>query len=79
MLEKLKRSIMEMPRAAYILLKNSLIICDISLICSFCLFISSEGPVESYEKTKLAWLAFETPPGILLLTLLGIVFILDRS
>jgi len=68
-----------MPRAAYILLKNTLVLCDVMLISSLCLFISSESAVSSYEKTKLAWLTLETPSGLLLLALLGFILILDRS
>ncbi len=68
-----------MPRAAYILLKNSLLLCDTMLFCSLCLFLSSEGAVESFERTKLAWLTLETPAGMLLLTLFGLIMILDRS
>ena len=78
MLKKIAQSIRGMPRAAYIFLKNSLLLCDVMLLCSLCLFISSNGIVDSYERTKLALLTLETPAGILLLTLLGFVFILDR-
>lgn len=79
MLKRIKRSIQRMPRSAYIFLKNSLILCDTMLFSSLVLFMSSNGMVESFERTKMAQLMLESPVGVLLLTLIGLVFILDRS
>ena len=79
MKEKLKRSIEAMPRPAYIFLKNSLRLCSIMLASSLLLFLSAETGIEGYEKLKLAVLMLESPAGILLVTLIGFAFILDRS
>ncbi len=79
MLKKLKRSIETMPRPAYIFLKNSLMLCDIMLVSSLLLFISADAGISTYERGKLAVLMLESPAGILLLTAIGLAFILDRS
>ena len=77
MLKKIKRSIDEMPRPAYIFLKNVLMLCCIMLSASLLLFAGDNG-IESYERIKLAYLMLESPAGLLLLSLVGLAFILDR-
>lgn len=79
MLEKLKRSIEEMPRPAYIFLKNILLLSCVLLACSLALFLSPDKGAGAYERTKLAWILLESPAGILLLGVVGLAFILDRS
>ncbi len=78
MLKKLKRSIETMPRPAYIFLKNSLRICVLMLMASLLLFWSSKDGIEDYERIKFAVLMLESPAGILLLSVIGLAFILDR-
>lgn len=68
-----------MPRPAYIFLKNVLMLCVIMLGASLLLFSTAGSGYESYEKTKLAIFLLETPAGILLLSIIGLAFILDRS
>ena len=79
MLKKIKRSIETMPRPAYIFLKNSLLLCCVMLGASLLLFLSGSGAIEDYAKMKMALLMLENPAGILLLTGIGLAFILDRS
>ena len=79
MLKKIKRSIEMMPRPAYIFLKNSLMLCCLMLGSSLLLFLSCSGSIDDYTKTKLALLMLENPAGILLLTVIGLAIILDRS
>jgi len=78
MIEKIKRSIESMPRCAYIFFKNTLILCCIMLGASLLLFLSSSG-IEDYEKLKLAYALLESPAGVLLMAVIGLAFILDRS
>lgn len=73
MLKKLKRSIEEMPRPAYIFLKNVLVLCCIMLLASLLLFIAGGA-----ERMKLAVLMLETPAAVLLIAIVGLAFILDR-
>ena len=79
MIKKLKRSIETMPRPAYIFLKNSLKLCCLMLMASLLLFWGCSGKYEDYERLKMAVLLLESPAGILLLTVIGLAFILDRS
>lgn len=78
MIKKIARSIHAMPRAAYIFLLNSIRLCDIMLLFSMYLFISSDGAADSFERIELAWLMFETPAGMLIMTLIGFIMIIDR-
>lgn len=78
-MKKIKRSIESMPRPAYIFLKNSLLICNIMLASSLLLFNTAGNGIDSYERFKYAQLMLESPAGILLITIIGFAFILDRS
>lgn len=79
MFKKMKRSIEYMPRPAYIFIKITFILCDIMLFISFAMFMSADKAIGYGEKIMLAQLMLETPPGILLLSLLGFAFIYDHS
>lgn len=79
MLKKLRRSIEEMPRPAYIFLKYTLLFCCILLCSSLILYLSSHEGFADYEKTKLAALMLETPAAILIISAICLAFILDRS
>lgn len=68
-----------MPRAAYIFLKNSLLLCCLMLGSSLLLFVSLSGNAAQFEKMKMATYLLEAPAGLLLLTVLGLALILDRS
>lgn len=71
--KKLKRSIEQMPRPAYIFLKITLMLCCAMLMLSLALF-----HVESREAQNLARLFLENPAGVLLLGGIGVCFILDH-
>lgn len=76
-LKKLKRSIEEMPRCAYIFLKCLLQLAALMLTASLLLFAAAEhGPLSLLH---LAQLLLETPAGVLLLGAVGLAFILDRA
>ena len=77
MLEKIKRSIEEMPRPAYIFLIHVLRLCCLMLGGSLLLFLSA-ADCDTYERIKLAYLLLETPSGILLVSVIGFAFLIDR-
>lgn len=68
-----------MPRCAYIFLKCCLITCDIFLICSITVLTFFQKFIDPYEQMWLTSYAAETPAGILILTIVGLVFFIDRS
>ena len=78
MFKKIKRSIEEMPRPAYIFLKNSRMFSDILLFFSSLLYLSPPDFPHHYERIRMAKFMLETPAGILILTLIGFAIILDR-
>ena len=75
MKNKIRRSIEEMPRPAYIFLKCLLALAALMLLISLLLF--SLGT--SLSARHLAVLMLESPSGVLLLGMLGLAFLLDRS
>ena len=79
MIKKLRRSIEEMPRPAYIFLKNVLMLCCVILLCSLLLYLGAESNIADYDRLKLAALMLETPSSILIISLICFVIILDRS
>ena len=78
MFKIMKRSIEDMPRPAYIFIKNTFILCDVILFISFVLFMTIECAVGYSEKIMLARLMLETPSGLLLLGLIGFALIYDN-
>ena len=79
-IKKLKRSIEEMPRPAYIFLRWLLILCCGMLALSLALFILRAGFFpRSRQIYHLAVLLLENPAGVLLMGAMGLAFILDRS
>ena len=72
-IKKLKRSIEQMPRPAYIFLKLTLMLCCAMLALS--LVLHGAG---SREARNLALLFLESPAGVLLLGGIGVCFMLDR-
>ncbi|MGN1003165.1 MAG: hypothetical protein ACI4PC_10410 [Oscillospiraceae bacterium] len=72
-IKKLKRSIEQMPRPAYIFLKLTLMLCCAMLALSLVLYGSG-----SREARNLALLFLESPAGVLLLGGIGVCFMLDR-
>ena len=75
-LEKLKRSIEQMPRAPYIFLKVLLLLSDGMLTASALLFPAARS---SLPLRHLACYLSESPAGVLLLGLIGLAFLLDRT
>ena len=74
-LQKLKRSIEEMPRPAYIFLKCLLRLAAAMLSASLGLRLSAGGDL---ARAHLAALLLEAPAGLLLLGALGLAVLLDR-
>ena len=74
-LQKLKRSIEEMPRPAYIFLKYLLRLAAAMLAASLALHLAAGGDL---ARAHLAALLLETPAGILLLGAVGLGVLLDR-
>ena len=75
--KKLKRSIEQMPRCAYIFLKLLLALTAGMLTLSLLLFLTADrAPL---CRLHLAVLLLETPAGMLLLGMLGLAFLLDRT
>lgn len=79
-LRKLARSIQDMPRGAYILLKAVLMLCCALLGASLALFIvclvlHPEG--SGLRMTAVTLL--ETPAGLLIAGGIGVAFLIDRS
>ena len=75
MKNKIRRSIEEMPRPAYIFLKCLLALAALMLIASCLLFALGK----SLPMLHLAVTLLETPAGVLLLGLLGLAFLLDHA
>ena len=75
-IKKLKRSIEQMPRSAYIFLKYLLMLAAVMLSASLLLFITAGNAL---ARLHLAVLLLESPAGVLLLGLIGLAFLLDRS
>ena len=74
-LQKLKRSIEEMPRPAYIFLKYLLRLAAGMLLASLALHLTAgTDPARAH----LAALLLESPAGLLLLGALGLALLLDR-
>ncbi len=71
---KLIRCIETLPRAPYIFLKALLMLSDAMLSGSALLFLSGDPAAR-----RLAVCFLETPAGVLLLGLLGLAFLLDRT
>ncbi len=74
-LQKLKRSIEEMPRPAYIFLKCLLRLTAGMLAASLWLHLTAGS---NLALSHLAALLLEAPAGLLLLGALGLAFLLDR-
>ena len=74
MRKKIRRSIEEMPRPAYIFLKYLLALVLTMLSVSMLLF--ALGTTRSQQ--HLAVLLLESPAGVLLLGLFGLALLLDR-
>lgn len=72
-IKKLKRSIEQMPRPAYIFLKITLMLCCAMLALSLVLFCA-----KSREARNLALLFLENPAGVLILGGIGVCFMLDH-
>ena len=75
-LKKLKRSIEQMPRCAYIFLKYLLMLAAAMLSASLLLFLTAGTAL---PRLHLAVLLLESPAGVLLLGIIGLAFLLDRS
>ena len=75
MRNKLRRSIEEMPRPAYIFLKYILALTALILLISCLLFMLGK----SLALMHLAVTLLEVPAGVLLLGLLGLAILLDHS
>ena len=75
MLKKLKRSIEQMPRPAYIFLKSLLALAALMLAASALLFALGR----ELSAQHLAVQLLETPAGVLLLGALGLALLLDRG
>ena len=73
-LKKLKRSIEQMPRCAYIFLKCLLMLAAGMLGASLLLFLSP-APAARH----LAVVLLENPAGLLLLGIIGLGILLDRT
>ncbi len=71
--KKLRRSIEGMPRPAYIFLRACLALAAVMLWAACLLFANG-----SAEALHLAVLLLESPAGVLLLSALGLAFLLDR-
>ena len=76
-LKKLKRSIEQMPRCAYIFLKGLLALASLMLSASLLLFLTADR--SALPLLHLAELLLESPAGVLLLGVIGLAFLLDRS
>ena len=74
-LQKLRRSIETLPRHIYLFLKGLLLLADAQLLASALLFALGR----SLQARHLAQLCLETPAAVLLMGLLGLAFLLDRS
>lgn len=74
--KKLKRSIEQMPRCAYIFLKYLLILAVAMLSASLALYLTPAP--DALRRLHLAVLLSETPAGILLLGVIGLALLLDR-
>ncbi|MBR4424466.1 MAG: hypothetical protein IKS66_00790 [Oscillospiraceae bacterium] len=74
-LKKLRRSIETLPRHIYLFLKGLLLLADGQLLASALLFALGR----SHQARHLARLCLETPAAVLLMGLLGLAFLLDRS
>ncbi len=72
--KRLRRSIEGMPRPAYIFLRAALALAAGMLLCS-CLLFALGG---TGHTGRLAVLLLESPAGVLLLSALGLAFLLDR-
>lgn len=72
-IKKLKRSIEQMPRPAYIFMKLTLMLCCAMLSLSLALFAFG-----GREARNLALLFLESPAGILILGAIGVCFIIDH-
>ena len=75
-LRKLRRSIEEMPRPAYIFLKYLLILAA-AMLSGSCLLYLVCGRDPALE--HLAALLCEAPAGVLLLGVIGLALLLDRG
>lgn len=75
-LKKLRRSIEQMPRPAYIFLKVLLIL-SAAMLTGSCLLFVCAG--RNLALLHLAVLLLESPAGILMLGVIGLALILDRS
>ena len=71
---KLIRSIENLPREPYIFLKLLLMLSDGMLGASLLLFLT-----ETSAPLHLAYALLESPAGVLLLGLMGLAFLLDRT
>ena len=74
-LQKLLRSIEEMPRGAYIFLRAVLALCAGMLLVSLFLFAFRGTDLGCVH---LAVLLLESPAGVLLLCAVGLALLLDR-
>ena len=72
--KKLRRSIEEMPRPAYIFLRAALAVAAGMLLVS-CLLFALGDPRRT---GNLAVLLLESPAGVLLLSAVGLALLLDR-
>ena len=70
---RLRQSIQQMPRPAYIFIKSVLALAALMLLGS-CLLFALGGP----GRPHLALLLLESPAGVLLLGAVGLAFLLDR-
>ena len=73
--QKIRRSIETMPRPAYIFLKAVLALSALMLLASSLLFALGGRDTSLLH---LAVLLLETPAGVLLLSAVGLAFLLDR-
>ena len=67
-----------MPRANYILLKYTLFLCNIILLCSLILFASLSNASDTLEQTNWAYFALKTPVGLLVITFIFLLSSQDR-
>ena len=74
-LKKLRKSIEDLPRPAYIFLKAMLALAAALLLASALLYAIGGG---GHETRHLAVLLLEAPAGVLLLGLIGLALLVDR-
>lgn len=79
-IQEIVRSIRQMPRPAYLMLRFVLAVCCAMLLCALAVYFRiDEAGIHNCRQLRLALLLTENPAGVLLLGGIMVYMLIDRA